>query len=161
MAPCIICYKKKSRNHPHGHQWTWSSKSQYRNMCDIAMRNGQRARPGKLVKWLLSYLEVGKQIRRCAYIHWSQWGKATVVKQQFLFLVFCYCWYLDAQLFQQTRMLNVNATQTHTSTAGMETASGLIPSAFSNTTLQKHQFFIAQPSSQSNSHIHTWPQGKP
>ena len=26
---------------------------------------------------------------------------------------------------------------------------------FSNTTLQKHQFFIAQPSSQSNSHIHT------
>ena len=27
----------------------------------------------------------------------------------------------------------------------------------SNTTLQKHQFFGAQPSSQSNSHIHTWP----
>ena len=32
---------------------------------------------------------------------------------------------------------------------------------FSNTTLQKHQFFGAQPSSQSNSHIHTWPQEKP
>ena len=32
---------------------------------------------------------------------------------------------------------------------------------FSNTTLQKHQFFAAQPSSQSNSHIHTWPQEKP
>ena len=32
---------------------------------------------------------------------------------------------------------------------------------FSNTTVQKHQFFGAQPSSQSNSHIHTWPQGKP
>ena len=32
---------------------------------------------------------------------------------------------------------------------------------FSNTTDQKHQFFSAQPSSQSNSHIHTWPQGKP
>ena len=31
---------------------------------------------------------------------------------------------------------------------------------FSNTTVQKHQFFGAQPSSQSNSHIHTWPQGK-
>ena len=29
---------------------------------------------------------------------------------------------------------------------------------FSNTTVQKHQFFIAQPSSQSNSHMHTWPQ---
>ena len=32
---------------------------------------------------------------------------------------------------------------------------------FSNTTVQKHQFFGAQPSSQSNSHIHIWPQEKP
>ena len=32
---------------------------------------------------------------------------------------------------------------------------------FSNTTLQKHQFFGAQPSSQSNSHIHTWPLENP
>ena len=32
---------------------------------------------------------------------------------------------------------------------------------FSNTTLQKHQFFGAQLFSQSNSHIHTWPQEKP
>ena len=32
---------------------------------------------------------------------------------------------------------------------------------FSNTTVQKHQFFRAQPSSQPNSHIHTWPQEKP
>ena len=32
---------------------------------------------------------------------------------------------------------------------------------FSNTTVQKHQFFSSQPSSQSNSHIHTWPQEKP
>ena len=31
----------------------------------------------------------------------------------------------------------------------------------SNTTVQKHQFFSAQPSSQSNSHIHTWPLEKP
>ena len=31
---------------------------------------------------------------------------------------------------------------------------------FSNTTVQNHQFFSAQPSSQSNSHIHTWPQEK-
>ena len=30
-----------------------------------------------------------------------------------------------------------------------------------NTTVQKHQFFGAQPSSQSNSHIHTWPLEKP
>ena len=28
---------------------------------------------------------------------------------------------------------------------------------FSNTTVQKHQFFSTQPSSQSTSHIHTWP----
>ena len=32
---------------------------------------------------------------------------------------------------------------------------------FSNTTVQKHQFFGTQPSSQSNSHIRTWPQEKP
>ena len=32
---------------------------------------------------------------------------------------------------------------------------------FSNTTVQKHQFFGAQPSSQFNSHIHTWPREKP
>ena len=29
---------------------------------------------------------------------------------------------------------------------------------FSNTAVQNHQFFSAQPSSQSNSHIHAWPQ---
>ena len=32
---------------------------------------------------------------------------------------------------------------------------------FSNTTVQKHQVFGVKPSSQSNSHIHTWPQEKP
>ena len=32
---------------------------------------------------------------------------------------------------------------------------------FSNTTVQKHQFFGAQLSSQSNSHIHTWTLEKP
>ena len=32
---------------------------------------------------------------------------------------------------------------------------------FSNTAVQKHQFFGIQPSSQSNSHIHTWPLEKP
>ena len=32
---------------------------------------------------------------------------------------------------------------------------------FSNTTVQKHQFFSSQLSSQSNSHIHTWPLEKP
>ena len=32
---------------------------------------------------------------------------------------------------------------------------------FSNTTVKKHQFFGTQLSSQSNSHIHTWPLEKP
>ena len=32
---------------------------------------------------------------------------------------------------------------------------------FSNTTIQKHQFFSAQLSSQSNSYVHTWPLEKP
>jgi len=32
---------------------------------------------------------------------------------------------------------------------------------FSYTTVQKHRFFDATPSSQSNSHIHTWPLEKP
>ena len=32
---------------------------------------------------------------------------------------------------------------------------------FSNTTVQRHQFFDTQPSSQSNSHIHTWLLEKP
>ena len=32
---------------------------------------------------------------------------------------------------------------------------------FSNTTVQNHQFFSTQISSQSNSHIHTWPLEKP
>ena len=32
---------------------------------------------------------------------------------------------------------------------------------FSNNTVQKHQFFGARTSSQSNSHIHTWPLEKP
>ena len=38
---------------------------------------------------------------------------------------------------------------------------GGLSRVFSNTTVQKHQFFGTQPSSQSNSHIHTWPLEKP
>ena len=34
---------------------------------------------------------------------------------------------------------------------------GTLKRVFFNTTVQKHQFFSAQLSSQSNSHIHTWP----
>ena len=36
-----------------------------------------------------------------------------------------------------------------------------LSSVFSSTAVQKHQFFRAQLSSQSNSHIHTWPLEKP
>ena len=36
-----------------------------------------------------------------------------------------------------------------------------LSTAFSNTTVQKRQFFGAQLSSHSNSHIHAWPQEKP
>ena len=36
-----------------------------------------------------------------------------------------------------------------------------LPRVFSNTTVQNHQFFGTQLSSQSNSHIHTWPLEKP
>ena len=39
--------------------------------------------------------------------------------------------------------------------------SKVLSRVFSNTTVQKHQFFGAQPSSQSNSHIHTWLLEKP
>jgi len=39
--------------------------------------------------------------------------------------------------------------------------SKVLSGVFSNTTGQKHQFSSAQPSAQSNSHIHTWLQEKP
>ena len=38
--------------------------------------------------------------------------------------------------------------------------SKVLSRVFSNTTVQKHQFFSAQLSSQSKSHIHTWPMEK-
>ena len=38
---------------------------------------------------------------------------------------------------------------------------GALKRVFSDTTVQKHQFFGAQLSSQPNSHIHTWPLEKP
>ena len=38
---------------------------------------------------------------------------------------------------------------------------GTLKIVFSNTTVQMHQFFGTQLSSQSNSHIHTWPLEKP
>ena len=45
-------------------------------------------------------------------------------------------------------------------TAWISLQSKGLPRVFSNTTVQKHQFFGSQPSSQSNSHIHTWPKEK-
>ena len=46
-------------------------------------------------------------------------------------------------------------------TAWISLQSNGLSRVFSNTTVQKHQFFSAQFSSQSNSHIHTWPLEKP
>ena len=46
-------------------------------------------------------------------------------------------------------------------TAWISLQSKELSRVFSNTTVQKHQFFSAQPSSQSNSHIHIWPLEKP
>ena len=46
-------------------------------------------------------------------------------------------------------------------TGGICLQSKRLSRVFSNTTVQKHHIFGAQPSSQSNSHIHTWPQEKP
>ena len=46
-------------------------------------------------------------------------------------------------------------------TAWISLQSKRLSRVFSNTTVQKHQFFSAQLSSQSNSHIHTWPLEKP
>ena len=46
-------------------------------------------------------------------------------------------------------------------TGGISLQSKGLSGVFSNTTVQKHQFFGTQVSSQSNSHIHTWPQEKP
>ena len=46
-------------------------------------------------------------------------------------------------------------------TAWISLQSKGLSGVFYNTVLQKHQFFSTQLSSQSNSHIHTWPQEKP
>ena len=46
-------------------------------------------------------------------------------------------------------------------TAWMSLQAKGLSRVFSNTTVQKHKFFRAQVSSQSNSHIHTWPLEKP
>ena len=46
-------------------------------------------------------------------------------------------------------------------TGGISLQSRGLSRVFSNTTVQKHQFFSTQPSSQSNSHMHTWPLEKP
>ena len=46
-------------------------------------------------------------------------------------------------------------------TAWISLQSKGLSGVFSNTTVEKHQFFGTQLSSQSNSHIHSWPQEKP
>ena len=62
---------------------------------------------------------------------------------------------LEFQLHHQSFQLTLNGL------VGSPCSPRGLSRVFSNTTVQKHQFFSAQPSSQSNSHIHTWQQEKP
>ena len=65
------------------------------------------------------------------------------------------------------RWFNISLTNEHPGlislgwTGWISLQSKGLSSVFSSTTVQKHQFFSTRPTSQSNSHIHTWPQEKP
>ena len=52
---------------------------------------------------------------------------------------------------------SISPSSEHPGLISLGWTTGWILKVFSNTTVQKHQFFSAQPSSQSNSHIHTRP----
>ena len=56
---------------------------------------------------------------------------------------------------------NISPSNEYSGLVGSPCKSKGLSRVFSNATVQKHQSFGAQLSSQSNSHIHTWPQEKP
>ena len=64
---------------------------------------------------------------------------------------------LEFQLQHQSFQMNTQDWSPLGWTGWISLQSKGLSRVFSNTTLQKHQFFGAQLSSQSNSHIHTWP----
>ena len=68
---------------------------------------------------------------------------------------------LEFQLEHQSFQRNPRGWSPSEWTGWISLQSKGLSRVFSNTTVQKHQFFGAQPSSQSNSHIHTWPREKP
>ena len=56
---------------------------------------------------------------------------------------------------------SISPSNEHQWTGWISLQSKGLSRVFSNTTVQKHQFFGTQLSSQSNCHIHTWPLEKP
>ena len=70
----------------------------------------------------------------------------------FFFIFFVYCFHFNL-FFVKWFLLEW--------TGSISLQSKELSRVFSNTTVQKHQFFGAQPSSESNSHIHTWLLEKP
>ena len=66
---------------------------------------------------------------------------------------------LEFQLQHQSFQRNPRADSEWTGWISLQSKG--LARVFSNTTVQKHQFLCAQPSSQSNSHIHTWLLEKP
>ena len=60
-----------------------------------------------------------------------------------------------------TSVLPMNTQDWSPWTGWISLQSKRLSRVFSNTTVQKHQFFSAQLSLESNSHIHTWPLEKP
>ena len=68
---------------------------------------------------------------------------------------------LEFQLQHHSLQRNPRGDLLQSGLVGFPLQSKGLPRVFSNITVQWHPFFSAQPSSQSNSHIHTWPQEKP
>ena len=67
----------------------------------------------------------------------------------------------DPWITARQASLSITNSRTPEWTGWISLQSKGLSRVFSNTTVQKHRFFGAQPSSQSNSHIHTWSQDKP
>ena len=109
--------------------------------------------------FLLLHLSEFAQI----HVHWVDDAKH---------LILCYpLLLLPSQLFSSGgQNIGVSASVLLTNTQGwfplgltgwISLQSKGLSRVFANITVQKHQFFGAQLSSQSNSHIHTWPLEKP
>ena len=74
---------------------------------------------------------------------------------------FCCCFFIWVSASTSVLPINTQDRSPFGWTGWSSLQSKRLSRVFSNTTVQKHQFFSAQLSSQSKSHIHTWPQEKP